>query len=133
MAVAASTLAACSGGPYTPKDNVNAPRGNAIGDRHPDFMRVVAHARTLPTGRHDSSILPPELQLKNLLTVYVDKRKAYALEFPSISLDSNPIYVFVEDSVQDPEGVVKAMCGDHVSWYFSRQLDEPGWYYVHGP
>jgi hypothetical protein len=129
VAVVAPLFVACGGG----GGNVNAPRGNAIGDRYPDFMRVVAHAKTLPTGMHYASTLPPELQIKNLLAVYVDARGAYALEFPSIPIDSNPIYVFVEEGAPDPEGVVRAMCSEHGAWHFARKLDEPGWYYVYGP
>jgi hypothetical protein len=107
--------------------------GNAIGDRHGDFMRVVAHAKTLPEGMHDYTSLPSELQLKNLVRVYVDKRKAYALEFPSHPIDSNPIFVFVDDSALNPEGVVRAMCAEKGAWRFSRKLDEAGWFYVNGP
>src|SRR4051794_19636674 len=113
--------------------NVNAPRGNKIGERHADFMRVVAHAKTLRRGRHDCSTLPPELRIKNLLAVHVGSRKVYALEFPSTPMDCNPIYVFVEEGVPDPEGAARGMCGEQVGWYFSRRLDEPGWYYASGP
>jgi hypothetical protein len=128
VVVVAALFVACGGG----GGNVNAPRGNSIGDRYPDFMRVVAYAKTMPIGMHYSSTLPPGLQIKNLLTVYVDGRNAYALEFPSVPIDSNPIYVYVEDGVPDPEGVVRAMCSDH-GWGFAQRLDEPGWYYAHGP
>jgi hypothetical protein len=118
-------FAACGGG-----GNVNYPRGNAIGERHTDFMRVVARAKTLSVGRHDRSTLPADMWIKNLKAVYVDKRKAYALEFPSEPIDCNPIFVFVEEGVPDPEAVVRAMCADHGNWRFSRRLDEPGWYFV---
>lgn len=129
LAAATGVFVSCAGG----GGNVNTPQRNAIGDRHAHFMRVVAHAKTLPPGRHPYTELPPELRLKNLLTVHVDPRKAYALEFPSHPIDSNPIYVFVEEGVPDPEGVVRAMCSERGAWHFSRQLDEPGWYYAHGP
>ncbi|HVK16247.1 MAG TPA: hypothetical protein VM533_04810 [Fimbriiglobus sp.] len=77
--------------------------------------------------------LPSELQLKNLVRVYVDKRRAYALEIPSHPIDSNPIFVFADDSVPNSEGVVRAMCAEKGAWRFSRKLDEAGWYYVNGP
>jgi hypothetical protein len=113
--------------------NVNAPDGNSIVDRYEDFMKVVAHARTMHAGAYSWRALPPELQLKNLLTVYVDRRKVYALEFPSHPVDSNPIYVFVDEDVPDPEGVVRAVCSDHQIWRLARKLDEKGWYLVYGP
>ena len=94
----------CGGG----ESNVNAPKGSAIGDRYQDFMKVVAHAKTLPAGSYDSPDLPPELRLKNLIQVYVDRRRAYALEFPSIPIDSNPIYIFVDQETPDLEGVARA-------------------------
>ncbi len=128
IAVVAALFVACGGG----GGNVNAPRGNAIGGRHTDFMRVIAHAKTLPAGMHDASTLPPGLQIKNLLAVYVDGRKACALEFPSQPIDSNPIYVYVEEGVPDPEDVARAMCSEH-GWGFAQRLDDPGWYYAHGP
>ena len=120
----------CEGG-----GNVNRPRGNAIGDRHADFMRVVAHARTLPAGDHSALNLPPDVQIKNLLAVHVEPGKVYALEFPSHPIDSNPIYVFVEPGISDtdPEAVARAIVAEHGSWSFRRRLDEPGWYYVAGP
>jgi hypothetical protein len=121
-------VVSCGGG----GGNVNAPKGNAIGERHEDFMKVVGHAKLLPAGYYDSSQLPAELRLKNLLCVYVDKRGASALEFPSIPIDSSPIYLFVEHDVPDPEGVVRAVCNDH-GWQFGMKLDEEGWYYIYGP
>jgi hypothetical protein len=113
--------------------NVNRPSGNAIGSRHRDFMRVVAYAKTLPVGMYERSTFPPEARIKNLLAIYVDRRKAYALEFPSEPIDSNPIYVYVEEDVPDPESVVRSMCDDKGGWRFARKLDERGWYYVYGP
>jgi hypothetical protein len=129
VAFGAILAAGCGGG----GGNVNAPRGNAIGDRHHDFMRVIAHAKTLPPGDYTPANLPPELRLKNLLTLYVGRPGVYALEFPSHPIDSDPIYVFVEEGVPDPEGAVRALCRDHAAWRFGRKLDEPGWYYLHGP
>ncbi len=113
--------------------NFNRPRGNAIGERHADFMRVVSHLKTLPPGKYDSSSLPVELRLKNLWAVYAHDNKAYGLRFPSHPIDSDPIYVFVEEDVPDPESVVRAVVAEHAAWSFGRKLDEPGWYYVHGP
>jgi hypothetical protein len=112
---------------------VYGPKGNAIGDRHRDFMRVIAHAKTLQPGSYPRSRLPDELQLKGLLWVHVDARKAYALEFPSHPIDSNPIYIFVDESVPDPEGVIRAMCQDHRVWHTLKKLDELSWYFVFGP
>jgi len=118
-------LAGCSDG------NVNEPRGNAIGDRHKDFMRVVEYARKLPNGTHKATTLPPVFQLKNLLRVYVDRGKAYALEFPSEALDSDPVYIYIDGSVPDPESVARALANDN-GWRFERKLDEPRWYFAHG-
>ena len=94
-------------------------------------MRVIEHAKTLPAGEHNASTLPPALRLKNLLAVYVG-HKVYALEFPSIPIDSNPIYVYVDESVPDPETVARAFAAEHMDWLFQHKLDEPGWYYVYG-
>jgi hypothetical protein len=128
VVVGSALFVACGGG----GGNVNAPQGNKIGERHADSMRVVAHAKTLPPGRHNCSTLPPELQIKNLLAVHVDSRKVYALEFPSIPIDRNPVYVFVEEGVPDAEGTVRGMCREE-GWVFERRLDEPRWYFVYGP
>jgi hypothetical protein len=96
-----------------------------------DFMKVVAYAKTLPAGGYDSADLPPELRLKNLLMVYVGSRRAYALEFPSVPIDSNPIYIFVDQETPDRESVARALCTDH-GWKFEMKLDEQGWFYACG-
>lgn len=133
VVLAGAIAVVCGCAPAGGGGNVNAPKGNAIGDRHADFMRVVAHARTLPPGEHSSSDLPPELRIKNLITVHVGDGRVYALEFPSIPIDSDPIYVFVDAAAPDPEALVRAWCAKKPVWQFSRKLDEPGWYYVNGP
>jgi hypothetical protein len=128
MLLFAAVACGCGGG-----GNVNAPRGNSVGsDRIDGFAKVIEFARTLPEGEHYASDLPHETQLKNLLSVYVGNGKVFALEFPSVPIDSNPIYIFVDGSVPNPDTVAGEFCRKNSVWHGLKKLDEPGWYFVFG-
>ncbi len=122
------TSLACGGG-----GNGNAPGGNSVGaDRIGDFKKVIDHARTLPEGQHYALDLPPDMRINNLLSVHVGKEKVFALEFPSHPIDSNPIYIFVDESVPNPDAVVAEFCQAHTAWHQLKKLVEPGWYFAFG-
>lgn len=118
----------CSGGRH-----VSDPRGNSVGeDRIGEFKKVIDCARRLPRGRYLALDLPQHVQIDNLLGIEVYEEDKYALWFKSPTRGYNPIYVFIEDSVRDPDAIVSKMEWMHKSWHCAKKLDEPGWYYVRG-
>lgn len=114
------------------EDNVNNPVNGSIGaDRIDGFKKVVEHAWTLPNGRHRAVDLPNDLQIKNLLAIHVQKGRYCALEFPSHPLDSDPVFVFVHESVDKPDLAAQDICTEH-HWHFSQKLFDPRWYFAYG-
>jgi hypothetical protein len=103
-----------------------------VGRRLPELQRVIAHLEGKPEGRYPASDLPAEIRPHRFLTVYVDGRGAYALEFSSeVTVDLNPAFVFVGFDTPDPEAVAREVCGKAALSY-RNACKEPGWHRATG-
>jgi hypothetical protein len=104
----------------------------AVGRRMRDCEVALTIARTLPPGKHPVSELPVESRVPRLLSVYVDARGAYALEFSSeYTVDLNPAFVFVGFDTPDPEAVAREVCSKAALTY-RNAFKEPGWHRATG-
>lgn len=104
----------------------------AVGRRMKDCEAALTVARTLPPGKHPVSEIPAEARVPRLLSVYVDARGAYALEFASeYTVDLNPAFVFVGFDTPDPEAVAREVCG-RAALIYRNAFKEPGWHRATG-
>ncbi len=105
----------------------------AIGRRRMrDCEAALAVARELPPGKHPAHTLPAEARVPRLVSVYVDARGAYALEFASeYTVDLNPAFVFVGFDTPDPEAVAREVCGK-CGLIYRNAFKESGWHRATG-
>ena len=112
-------------------ENRHVPRLDAIAaDRIASFTKAVEIARTLPDGDYDHARIPNDFPIA-ASDFYVRRGQGYAFRFPSLPLETDPVYVFVEPSVSDSERWVRDFILGR-GWRYGRKLDNPGWHYVHG-
>jgi hypothetical protein len=97
-----------------------------------DCEAALTVARRLPPGKHTISELPAEAQVPRLLSVYVDARGAYAMEFSAdYSVNLNPAFVFVGLDNSDPEAIAREVCSK-ASLTYRNAFKEHGWYRATG-
>lgn len=120
---------ACANG--CQNENRHAPRLDTIGeDKIVAFSKAVEIARTLPDGDYDHTSIPKDFPIA-ADHFYVRRTQGFAFRFPSLPLETDPVYVFVEPDVNDPEKWVRDFIQSR-GWRYGRKLDIPGWHYVHG-
>ena len=104
----------------------------AVGRRMQNCEAALAVARTLPPGKHPAHALPAEARVPRLVSVYVDARGAYALEFASeFTIDLNPAFVYVGFDAPDQEAVAREVCGN-CGLCYRNPFRERGWYRATG-
>ena len=104
----------------------------AVGSRLRSCEAILTHARTLPAGKHPARTLPAEVRERGVVSIYVDARGAYALEFASeYTVDLNPAFVFIDFETPDPEGVAREVCGK-CGLSYRNAFKEKGWHRATG-
>ena len=108
------------------------------GCRNPEQARldqlekILPHVRKMPEGKHPAHSLPAEVRLPGLNQIVVDHSGVYSFEFSSeMSVDSNPAFVFVDSSLDDPESRAKVICKT-AAVAFDGPGPRPHWFRAHG-
>lgn len=97
-----------------------------------EFERLLPYARSVSERMVYSRELPPESQPALPFTLYATDGRAFGFEVSSgVSIDRNPLYIFVEPSVENPDELIDHLCKDR-RWGNWRKLSRPGWYLAWG-
>ncbi len=105
----------------------------SVSGRLTQLQKVVEATKGKPEGRYSATDVPADVRPRGLLSVYVDERGAYALEFASSeTIDLNPAFVFVGFDTPDQEAVAREVCRK-AGLIYRNAFTESGWHRATGP